>query len=106
MYTYAGYVDAERRTGFNGNTYGYIYTLAVHPKAQGRGVGRVLLQHATSELIKQGVKAVYLEAVQGLEKYYSRQGFKIVRRYRMPVAPVSTLPSDLLPNVAKVHARN
>ncbi len=26
-----GYVDAELRRGFDGNTYGYIYTLAVHP---------------------------------------------------------------------------
>ena len=69
-------------------------------------MGGVLLQHATSELIKQGVKAVYLEAVHGLEKYYSRQGFKIVQRHQVLVAPVSTLPSDLLPSVAKVHAGN
>ncbi|MCD6488518.1 MAG: GNAT family N-acetyltransferase [Desulfurococcales archaeon] len=35
-----GYVDAEKRLGFDGNLYGYIYTLAVHPETQGRGIGK------------------------------------------------------------------
>ena len=89
-----GYTDAEKRVGFDGSTYGYIYTLAVHPDAQGRGVGKVLLQHAVSELSKLKVKAVYLEAIPGLENYYAKQGFRIARRKRVLITNITNLSTE------------
>ena len=94
-----GYVDVEKRLGFDGKTYGYIYTLAVHPDAQGRGVDKVLLQHAVSELSKLKVRAVYLEAVPGLEKYYAKQVFRIVRRQRVPIINITNLPTETPLNI-------
>ncbi len=89
-----GFVDAEERKGFDGNIYGYVYTLAVHPNTQGKGVGKALLQYMLAVLGKRGVKTIYLDAVHGLEKYYARQGFRIVRRSKVLLTELSSLPLD------------
>ncbi|MCD6488517.1 MAG: hypothetical protein J7K21_04765 [Desulfurococcales archaeon] len=47
-----------------------------------------------SELNKQRVKAIYLDAIHGLENYYARQGFKIARRHRVLVTTINNLPSN------------
>ncbi len=87
-----GYVDGEVRKGFDGEVYGYVYTLAVHPSMQGRGLGRTLLQYMVNMLINLGVKKVYLDAVQGLENYYAKQGFKIKRRSLLLITTINNLP--------------
>ncbi len=88
-----GYVDAELRRGFDGNTYGYIYTLAVHPDMQGKGVGKTLLQYMVNILSRRGVKSIYLDAIHGLENYYARQGFRIISRSIVSIVEIGRLPS-------------
>ncbi len=87
-----GYVDGEVRRGVDGERYGYAYTLAVHPHAQGRGLGSILLNHMVKALASYGVKGIYLDALHGLENYYSRHGFRVKRRYRVLVTTIDCLP--------------
>ncbi len=87
-----GFIDGEKRIGFDGRVYGYVYTLAVHPSRQGQGIGGKLLRYFLDVLSRDGVREVYLDAIAGLEDYYVRHGFRIKRRYRLLVVPVAYLP--------------
>ena len=99
--TIAGYVDGEIRKGVDGETYGYVYTLAVHPEKQGHGLGRSLLNTMIKELSSYNPKGIYLDALHGLEDYYSRQGFKIKRRYRILRTYTDSLPKHGAPYILR-----
>ncbi len=75
-----GYCDGEIYTSISGARVGYVYTLAVKRKYQGKGVGTKLLYKLIDEMIRGGYTNIYLDAVDGLEKYYMRRGFQIVTR--------------------------
>ena len=67
-----------------------IMTVAVAPEAQGRGVGRMLLQELETRSIARGATAMMLEvradnaAAIGL---YERAGFELIRRRRRYYQP-------------------
>ena len=58
---------------------GWIETLSVDPRARGRGVGRLLLDRAESELAKDGISELGLDAIasnDGALRFYEREGFE------------------------------
>jgi L-alanine-DL-glutamate epimerase-like enolase superfamily enzyme/GNAT superfamily N-acetyltransferase len=59
---------------------GYLASLYVHPSAAGRGLGRVLLQHALTQLHRAGRPDVRLEVFEGNARaraLYERAGFRL-----------------------------
>ncbi len=95
-----GFIDAEERRGFDGRLYGYIYTLGVHPKKQCRGVGGALLKAMVNELLDRGAERIYLDAIHGLENYYAKHGFSIIRRSIMLAVETARLPAEIYPIIA------
>ncbi len=87
-----GYVEGEIRESYRGKC-GYVYTLAVHPIAQGRGLGKFLLRYISNILNEIGVQEVYLDAVKDVVNYYLRQGFRIVSRQTYITTTLNNLPS-------------
>lgn len=66
--------------GVRPRTLDYLNLLAVHPAAQGRGVGAALLNAAP--------KALYLETFEEKNaEWYQQRGFKLVAEVRSPVRP-------------------
>jgi len=76
-----GYCDISIYENYYGERAGYLRTLAVKRSYQGRGIGTYLLYQAIKEVMETGVSKIYLDAVYGIEKFYSRRGFKPVHRY-------------------------
>jgi len=65
-----------------GHRSGRIYTLAIDPTCQGKGVGRLLLNSALKELRDRGVRHVYLEVRADNDRaiaLYEKAGFECVR---------------------------
>ncbi|MET1159513.1 MAG: GNAT family N-acetyltransferase [Thermoprotei archaeon] len=73
-----GYCDYRVYENISGSRIAYIYTLAVKKKYQRRGVGTALLVKAIDYLLSSGIRDIYLDAVEGLEKYYLERGFTII----------------------------
>lgn len=57
----------------------YLDVLAVHPEAQGAGVGRLLVQWGTKKAEQEGVCASVIAAL-GRDRFYGRCGFVEVGR--------------------------
>lgn len=77
-----GYVVADL-TPNHGRDIGHIKDLAVHPDAQGRGVGRSLLRRALFELLVAGATVTKLEVRQDNEpakRLYCSEGFHPTKR--------------------------
>ncbi len=75
-----GYCDAEIYRNIVGEEIGYIYTLAIKKKYRGKGYGSILLKKTIDTLLEKRVRNIYLDAVEGVEKYYLERGFRIVNR--------------------------
>jgi len=83
---------------------GEIADLAVDPSARRGGIGRLLLGRAEEEMVRCGVRTIYLEAresnVAALGLYEAR-GFEIVGRrrgyYRQPVEDALVLRREIAP---------
>ncbi len=69
----------------------------MHPKNQGRGVGGASLKSMIRELKKRGAKNIYLDAINGLENYYVKHGFSILRRSIALVISLENLPQRVIP---------
>lgn len=77
-----GYIVADWIPNF-GKNLGHIKDLAVHPDARQNGVGRLLLRHAVSKLVVQGVAWIKLEVRAGntaAQRLYSQEGFETLRQ--------------------------
>jgi GNAT superfamily N-acetyltransferase len=73
-----------------GTQFGWIGMLLVHPEAQGRGVGAVLLGHATAEL--SDVSSIRLDATPAGHFLYRKHGF-------VDESPLKRM--EAVPNVAE-----
>ena len=54
--------------------------LYVHPKYQGKGIGRALVQHFCDEAIDQGIDKVFTTASLYAEGFYLRMGFTAIQK--------------------------
>jgi GNAT superfamily N-acetyltransferase len=64
----------------------HIWEISVHADAQGRGVGRALIEHAARYALSAGLKALTLttfRAVAWNEPYYHRLGFETLSKKRL-----------------------
>ncbi|MDF1657873.1 MAG: GNAT family acetyltransferase [Verrucomicrobiales bacterium] len=92
----SGAVTGTVMCGYDGHR-GWIYSLAVHPEFQRRGIGTELMTYAESTLEKLGCMKINLQIVQGNEKvqnFYTAIGFSTEERVSMG----KRLPSNI-PNV-------
>lgn len=67
------------------NPIGRIYTLAIHPKSQGLGLGRRLAEHLLAAFKSRGVRRIFLEVRHdnhGAIALYDRLGFQVVGHER------------------------
>lgn len=87
-----GYVDAEIRRGLDGSVNACIETLAVKPRHQGKGLGKALISTMASRLWGRNVKRIFLDSVEGLERFYGKLGFRVWRRHVSILAPLHVLP--------------
>jgi len=77
-----GYVVADWTPNY-GRDFGHIKDLAVHPDARRHGLGRLLLRHAVSRLLVEGVTRIKLEvraSNEAAQQLYNDEGFSVVRR--------------------------
>lgn len=52
-----------------------VHDLALHPRAQGRGLARLLVEQAEQQALQAGLPAMSLVAVQGSMAFWARFGF-------------------------------
>ena len=64
--------------GFCGIKNGEIFGLYVHPKGQGQGLGRQLLERGEARLASQGHAVLPLTASLNAQAFYERQGYRLV----------------------------
>lgn len=74
-----------------------LYWIAVHPDAQGRGIGRLLLKHVEKQIAGAGGTRIYVDtsgrdAYTPTRAFYERTGYE----------KAATLPHFYAPNDAKV----
>ncbi|MBD2357307.1 GNAT family N-acetyltransferase [Tolypothrix sp. FACHB-123] len=67
-------------TGFASYIADELIALYVHPKYQGRGIGRILVQHFCEQAMEQGIDRVMTTASLYAEGFYSRLGFSLIAR--------------------------
>ncbi|MEA5583655.1 GNAT family N-acetyltransferase [Nodularia harveyana UHCC-0300] len=67
-------------TGFTSFMVDELITLYVHPYYQGQGIGRTLVTHFCQEAAAQGIKEVITTASLYAEGFYSKLGFKALKR--------------------------
>lgn len=71
--------------GYDGHR-GWIYSLAVEPQAQRRGIGRALVQHVERALAERGCLKINLQILAGnadVAGFYERLGYKAEPRISM-----------------------
>ncbi len=90
-----GYVDVRVYEALDGDRTATVGLLAVDPKHQGKGLGKALMSVAVEELLKLGVRRVYLDSVEGLEKLYRKFGFVEHRKWIVIRTFVSALPQAI-----------
>lgn len=77
---------------------GEVYILAVHPRAQGQGLGRALLRAGLAHLRDRGCTdaALYVDADDAAVRLYGDEGFSALRVHRCYVGqePASDTPAD------------
>ncbi|MCL1092394.1 GNAT family N-acetyltransferase [Shewanella kaireitica] len=55
----------------------YLHDIALSAKAQGKGAGRLILEQLMQFAKNNGFSNISLIAVQGADRYWQRQGFKV-----------------------------
>ncbi|MBW4611689.1 MAG: GNAT family N-acetyltransferase [Desmonostoc vinosum HA7617-LM4] len=73
-------VDGDIVTGFASFIIDELIGLYVHPKYQGKGIGRALVTHFCHEATAQGVDKVITTASLYAEGFYLRLGFTALKR--------------------------
>ena len=85
--------------------YGLLRSVAVDPAAQGRGVGRALVERLIAESKEKGIAELYLLTTT-TEKYFPVFGFTEISREATPVEIQETGEfTDLCPSTATVMRR-
>jgi N-acetylglutamate synthase-like GNAT family acetyltransferase len=85
--------------------YGLLRSVAVDPAAQGRGVGRALVERVIAESKEKGIAELYLLTTTA-EKYFPVFGFTKINREATPVEIQETDQfTDLCPSTATVMRR-
>ncbi len=84
----SGYIGANNPTGLASNSHVMELYIAVHPDTQGKGVGRVLIEHLISWGSQQGFKKISLRVLstnEGAIAFYKANGFleqgRLVREF-------------------------
>jgi hypothetical protein len=80
-----GNVVGTTMAGYDGHR-GWIYTVAVHPHVQRRGVGRALVHHAEAALVALGCPKINLQVLSSNAKivgFYERLGYAVEERISM-----------------------
>lgn len=95
-------VDKNVIVGFTSYIFDELIALYVHPKHQGQGVGRALVNHFCETASKQGIEKVITTASLYAEGFYRRLGFKFIEKAphylkRGMIVPVSKMSKNLLP---------
>lgn len=73
-------VERDRVTGFASYMVDELIGLYVHPKYQGKGIGRALVGHFCNEAANHGMDKVMTTASLYAEGFYLRQGFIAIQR--------------------------
>ncbi|MEH2202383.1 GNAT family N-acetyltransferase [Nostoc sp.] len=73
-------IEGDAVIGFASFIVDELIGLYVHPKYQGKGVGRALVQHFCDEAIEQGIDKVITTASLYAEGFYLRLGFTAIQR--------------------------
>jgi GNAT superfamily N-acetyltransferase len=73
-------VKDDNILGFTSFTIDELIALYVHPRSQGRGIGRALVEHFCSQALQQGVDKVITTASLYAEGFYLRLGFIAMQR--------------------------
>ncbi|WDP89101.1 MAG: GNAT family acetyltransferase [Desulfobacter sp.] len=71
--------------GYDGHR-GWIYSIAVSPAHQNKGLGSALLSHAEKMLLKKGCMKINLQIMEGnesVEKFYLSNGYQTEKRISM-----------------------
>lgn len=77
--TFCVAVEGDVVTGFASFTVDELIGLYVHPRYQGQGIGRALVQHFCDEAIAQGIDKVFTTASLYAEGFYLRLGFTAIK---------------------------
>ncbi|MBH8562836.1 GNAT family N-acetyltransferase [Nostoc sp. CENA67] len=78
--TFCVAVEGDVITGFASFRVDELIGLYVHPRYQGKGIGRALVQHFCDEAIAQGIDQVFTTASLYAEGFYLRIGFTPIKR--------------------------
>ncbi|WP_225895692.1 GNAT family N-acetyltransferase [Dendronalium phyllosphericum] len=73
-------VEGDIVIGFASFIVDELIGLYVHPSYQGKGIGRILVQHFCNEAIAQGIDKVLTTASLYAEGFYLRLGFTAIKR--------------------------
>jgi len=85
--------------------YGLLRSVAVDPEAQGRGLGRALVERLIAESNENGIAELYLLTTTA-EKYFPIRGFAKISREATPAEIQETDEfTDLCPSTATVMRR-
>jgi ribosomal protein S18 acetylase RimI-like enzyme len=72
-------------SGYDGHR-GWIYSMAVHPKYQNKGIGSDLLAHAEGQLSSRGCVKINLQILQdneAVKRFYQANGYAAEKRISM-----------------------
>lgn len=73
-------VEGKSILGFTSYIIDELIALYVHPRYQGRGIGRALVEHFCDQAMQQGVDEVITTASLYAEGFYLRLGFTVIQR--------------------------
>ena len=73
-------IEGDVVIGFASFIVDELIALYVHPKYQGKGIGRALVQHFCNEATKQGIDKVITTASLYAEGFYLRLGFHAIQK--------------------------
>jgi MOSC domain-containing protein YiiM/GNAT superfamily N-acetyltransferase len=96
----AGAVIGTVLAGYDGHR-GWLYSVAVHPAHQHKGVGSALVRHAELALTARGCMKINLQIVEGNEgvtAFYARLGYAVEKRVSMG----RRIESNITPKVVAV----
>jgi ribosomal protein S18 acetylase RimI-like enzyme len=83
--THQGGVVGTVMAGYDGHR-GWIYSMAIHPKYQNKGIGSDLLAHAESQLSSLGCAKINLQILhdnEAVQRFYQANGYTTEKRISM-----------------------
>lgn len=93
-------VEGNSILGFTSYIVDELIALYVHPRYQGRGIGRALVEHFCNQAMQQGVDQVITTASLYAEGFYLRLGFTVIQTAphqlrKGVIVPVIKMSKDL-----------